>query len=258
MQDLTNALQEGHYAKKQLYNRKAGLISWGHRARFQVALRLAKQYAAGKRLLDYGCGDGTFLAMLVSEPGGPAEAVGSELYQNLVDDCAKRFGPETGLRFVSVANLGTAGRFDTVFCMEVLEHVVELDEVIDRLAGVLNDSGKLIVSVPVETGLPLLVKQAARRVAAWRGIGHYPGSDPYTLRDYAASIFAGSQQHIQRPIHAGENNTVFHDHKGFNWMALRDRLGRRFQLESVLSSPIGWLPPHLGSQAWFVLSKKRP
>ncbi|MFL6256238.1 MAG: hypothetical protein ACJ74T_14610, partial [Pyrinomonadaceae bacterium] len=113
--------------------------------------------------------------------------------------------------------------------------------------------GRLVVSVPVETGLPLLFKQAARRVAGWRGIGDYPGTSPYTLGELWAGLFAGSRQHILRPVHTAADGTRFHDHKGFNWMRLRETLAESFGVERVLGSPIAWLPPHLGSQAWFVL-----
>src|SRR5258705_11637906 len=104
--------------------------------------------------------------------------------------------------------------------MEVLEHVVALDTVIDRLSSLLAEDGTLLVSVRVETGLPLLLKQAARRVAGWRGIGDYPGTSPYTVREYARSVLAGGQQHLARPIYGRDSAMPFHDHKGFNWMAL--------------------------------------
>ncbi len=59
-----------------------------------------------------------------------------------------------------------------------------------------------------------------------------------------------------RPQYGGA--PPFHDHKGFNWMALCDRLCRRFTLEETMSSPIAWLGPHLASQVWFVMRKGRP
>jgi hypothetical protein len=137
--------------------------------------------------------------------------------------------------------------------MEVLEHVVDLDTVVDRLWNVLAPDGTLLVSVPVETGLPLLVKQAARCVAGWRGIGDYPGTSPYTWSEYLVSVFAGARQHLARPTYGGDK--PFHDHKGFNWMALRDRLSRRFAIERVVASPLPWLGPHLATQVWFVMRK---
>jgi hypothetical protein len=110
--------------------------------------------------------------------------------------------------------------------------------------------------VPVETGLPLLLKQAARRVAGWRGIGDYPGTSPYTMAEYASSVVAGSRQHLKRPVYGMDGPTPFHDHKGFNWMALRTRLRQNFVIEETHASPVSWVGPHLATQVWFVMRKR--
>ncbi len=247
-------LQDGHYARKQIFC-KDRLIAWTHRSRFATGVRLAGRFR-GRRVLDYGCGDGTFLAMLCASPDRPAQAVGVELDAFQINDCRARLGAIPGLSFDSIAGLDTAGqseRFDAVVCMEVLEHVVDLDTVIARLWWVLVPGGTLVVSVPVETGVPLLVKQAARTVAGWRGLGDYSHTTGYTLAEYWAGVTAGRAQHMRRPQY-GET-IPFHDHKGFNWMALRERLRTRFTLEETLASPIPWLGPRLASQVWFVMRK---
>ena len=181
------ALKDGHYATKQIFC-KDHLIAWSHRRRFETGLELAARFK-GRRILDYGCGDGTFLALLMSGSSAPAEALGVEIDEAQVTDCRSRLGSRPGLRFDLIASLdhdSQQGRYDGVVCMEVLEHAAALGTVIDRMWRVLAPSGTLIVSVPVETGLPLLLKQAARRVAGWRGIGDYPGTSAYTLREYLA------------------------------------------------------------------------
>ena len=71
MSALSEGIQSGHYARKQLYG-GAWLITWSHRRRFELAYRFAAQFG-GRRLLDYGCGDGTFLAMACDGPNAPAE-----------------------------------------------------------------------------------------------------------------------------------------------------------------------------------------
>jgi SAM-dependent methyltransferase len=256
--DRDGALRGGHYAAKQIFCRDH-LIAWSHRRRFEVGLRLAREFA-GLRLLDYGCGDGTFLALLMAGTSPPAAAVGAELDGVQVVDCRTRLGGRPGLSFVPIETLDApeyAGAFDAVVCMEVLEHVVALDTVIDRLWRLTAEGGRLLVSVPVETGVPLLLKQAARRVAGWRGIGDYPGTSPYTLREYAVSVFAGRRPHLPRPIYGTDGPTPFHDHKGFNWRALRDRLAERFVIERVVASPLPWLGPRLATQVWFVGRKER-
>src|SRR5436190_22241918 len=92
-----DALAEGHFAKKQIFS-KSWLISWSHRRRFETALRLAQQFA-GRRILDYGCGDGTFLKMLMDGPSPPAESIGAELLSSTADDCRRRLG-KAHLKFV--------------------------------------------------------------------------------------------------------------------------------------------------------------
>lgn len=251
----------GHYERKQLLCRDR-LIAWSHRGRFETGLRLARRYGAGARVLDYGCGDGTFLSMLTDEehPRGtaPAEAFGAEIGAALVEDCRRRHGARASLRFVLAEELGAeehAGGFGLVVCMEVLEHVVGPEALVEKLARLVAPGGRLIVSVPVETGLPLVAKQAWRRVAGWRGIGDYPGTEGYAFGEMLRSVLAGRRQHLARAAHRTPDGAEFHDHKGFNWMRLRDTLSERFTVERTLGSPLAWLPPHLSSQAWFVARK---
>ena len=251
------ALRQDHPAAKQIFC-KDPLIAWSDRRRFDMGLRLARRFR-GRRLLDYGCGDGTFLALLDASDASPAEAVGAERDDVQVNDCRARLGDRSRLSFELITNLDDErhrGHYDGVVCMEVLEHVVALDPVIERLWRLLTDDGTLIVSVPVETGLPLLLKHTARRIAGWRRLGDYPGTSPYTGEEYWTSVFAGSRQHVKRPIYGTDGPTPFHDHKGFNWRALRQRLKQQFVLERTRASPLPWLGPCLGTQVWFVLRKK--
>ncbi len=256
MPDLRSAIESGHYARKQIFSRDR-LVSWSHGRRFEMAVSMAAAFT-GKRILDYGCGDGTFLAMTLLGDKAPVLAVGAEISAEIVDDCRDRYRDEPRLRFVRVADLSAAehaGRYDAVFCMEVFEHVVDWEPELARIERLLVRGGALVVSVPVETGLPLLVKQTVRRIAGWRGIGHYPGTTSYTLRELTASVFAGDTQHIQRPVFSN-GGALFHDHKGFNWMVLKERLARQFDLERVLASPFSSFGPRLATQAWFVLRRR--
>jgi SAM-dependent methyltransferase len=253
---LPEAIGEGHYARKQIFSRDR-LVAWSHRRRFDTALSLAKPFA-GKRLLDYGCGDGTFLALSMLTTWAPAAGVGTDVPPYAVSECDTRYRNEPRLTFFRVAELdaaGHAGQYDAVFCMEVLEHVVDWDPELERMSRVLSPGGALVISVPVETGLPLLVKQTVRRIAGWRGIGHYPGTSGYSWPELRASLGAGATQHITRPVFDLGSGPA-HDHKGFNWMVLRSRLEQQFDIDRVLASPFQWAGPHLATQAWFVCRKR--
>jgi SAM-dependent methyltransferase len=253
---VSKSIADGHFAKKQILS-KDRLIAWTHGRRFNLGLELAQEFASG-RVLDYGCGDGTFLAMLMETPKRPARGVGAELLRETVVDCQNRIRHET-LDFVLLDELDNPkhrGAYDAIICMEVLEHMVDVEPILDRFAKLLAPSGKLLISVPVETGLPLLVKQGVRRVAGWRGIGDYPGTSPYTLKEICIAVFGGSRASIVRPVHTDAEGGASHDHKGFNWMAFRRLLSKRFHIESTLGSPLTWLTPHLASQVWFIASPK--
>ena len=252
-------IASGHHARKQLGS-SARLIAWSHRRRLELALRLAGRLRS-RLVLDFGCGDGTFLALLADSSHSQELAIGAEIDSAVVADCQNRLGARANLRFVHVDLLETlpgAGQFDSVFCMEVLEHLVEPESILSRLHSLLAPGGALVVSVPNEIGIPVLVKQAVRTVAGWRGIGDYPGVTPYSWADYWKSLFATSRQHLPRPVHFSPRGPS-HDHKGFNWKILGETIRKYVRIEEVLGSPLGWLPVALASQVWFVARKlERP
>jgi 2-polyprenyl-3-methyl-5-hydroxy-6-metoxy-1,4-benzoquinol methylase len=252
---LSSELQTRHYARKQLFS-KDRLIAWSHRARFKMALKLAKNFA-GTRLLDYGCGDGTFLSLLLDSGIRPALAVGAEIDACQIEDCRNHFSGRPDLKFVHVNELDESceGAYDTVFCMEVLEHVIDPDEVLDLLEPLIANGGYLVVSVPVETGLPVVVKQIVRRIAGWRKMGDYEWTSRYKWMELVRSVFAGRSQHISRPIYRDQGVT-WHDHKGFNWRVLEEKLRTRFDKERRIVSPVAWLGSNLASQVWFVMRKR--
>jgi SAM-dependent methyltransferase len=257
MNDLHGAIAQGHCARNQLLSPNK-LVAWSHSRRFATAVRLAREFA-GKRVLDFGCGDGTFLALTMMTPQAPALGVGAELARETVDDCRLRYRDEPRLQFAQINDLDGVdhlGRYDAVFCMEVMEHVLDWEPLLERFGKVLAPGGALIISVPVETGLPLVMKQVVRRIAGWRKVGHYPGTSSYSVAELARSIVAGATQHLKRPVFDMGGGPT-HDHKGFNWMVLRARLSERFILERVLASPFAWLGPHVATQAWFV-ARLRP
>ena len=256
-EEVLTAVRDGHYAAKQIYSRDR-LVAFSHQRRFRTTLDLLRPFR-GRRLLDYGCGDGTLIALLHESGVVPALTVGADLDDQQVVDCRSRLGHLGGVRFERIADLEWpqhAGAYDVVVCTEVLEHVVDVDGIVDSLHRLVADGGTLVVSVPVEIGLPLVVKQAVRRIAGWRGIGDYKWTTAYTWRELAAGVFAGREPHMPRPIHHGATGVPFHDHKGFNWKTLADRIASRFAIEAVHASPFARLGPALATQVWFVASKK--
>jgi SAM-dependent methyltransferase len=245
-----DAVAEGHYFRKQL-GCKSCIIAWSHRSRFRTGLRLIGS-SVGK-LLDYGCGDGTFLAMAATRV---REGCGADIAVDQVEDCRKRLASFANLRFCTTGELGEAvndNSCDVVTCMETLEHcttpVVEI--VLRDLARLVSPGGRVIISVPIETGPTFLLKTVVRNVAAWRGLSDYRYYESYTLRNALRMIFAGRATLLDRPIYGGPD-APSHSHYGFNWRALRERIRAHLTIERTLYTPLGISGGWVSSQAWFV------
>lgn len=249
-------LSEGHFAKKQLFS-KSGLIRWSHRRRFEVAVRKSKGFG-GRHVLDLGCGDATYFALLLQSPDCPKTAVGAEVDPRVVKANRIRFADHPQVSFVFQEDLEAPeyrGTFDAVVCMEVFEHLTDPDHYLDLIHSLLRPGGRLLLSVPVETGPTLVFKQAVRRIAGWRGIGDYRFTLPYTFSELARGLFAGSRQHLPRITHRTPGGMTFHCHKGFNWKALRERIRQRFVIDRITTSPLNGLPAGLSSQVWIEAHK---
>jgi SAM-dependent methyltransferase len=246
-----NAMK-GEFARKQLGS-ASRLIAWSHAARFRAGLQLAGSVKP-QRVLDYGCGDATFLALLMESGVAPAFAHGAETSEAFLAANRHRFRERGNLSFVHVCELKRAEfkqAFDCVICMEVLEHVLDRCALLEEFAQFLKPGGCLLVSVPVEIGLSVILKQSMRRISGWRGIGDYPGTTSYSWGELARAVFAGSATRINRPIHRNPDGTLFHDHKGFNWRLFGEEISKRFEVRAIRFSPVSWLPAFCASQVWF-------
>jgi SAM-dependent methyltransferase len=254
--DLDQILKTGAFSKKQILC-KDHLISWAHGSRFRIGLELGRRFM-GKRILDFGCGDATFLAMLLNQSERPRVAVGAEVAPDFILTNTERLAGIPALSFVHVNELNRpehVGGYDGLFCMEVLEHVPEPDRFLRQFQQLLAPGGTLLISVPVETGPALLVKQIARQIAGWRGLGDYPGQQPYTGGEFIRSVFAGKSQHIERQAYCNPDGSLSYSHKGFNWKVLRQLIADRFVVSEIVTSPVRRLPAAVSSQVWIVAKK---
>jgi SAM-dependent methyltransferase len=132
---------------------------------------LAEQRRGAERILDLGCGDGTFTA------AAGAGAIGADIAEAALAR-ARRDHPR--LRFVRVPADGplpfAAGEFDLVWCSETLEHVADTAGFLAEVRRVLTPGGRLAVTVPRSGPLRALV--------AWRREFHPLGDH---LRFYTAA-----------------------------------------------------------------------
>jgi hypothetical protein len=128
--------------------------------------------------------------------------------------------------------------FDTVICMETIEHLPpgDLNQYLDRLAAIAG--GLVVVTVPNEIGPVFsgkwLFKAALRR-----------NTNRYSAREWLAATL-GQTDKVQR-----------REHKGFDYRRLIDSLAERFEILEVSPLPLSWLPVRFGVTIGIV-ARSRP
>ena len=248
---MTDLLRDGDYARKQIYC-PSRVVRWSHGSRFDVARRLVAPYAGG-RLLDYGCGDGTFVAMVHA---GFRETVGVDVDPAQIAECTARLGHLAGVRFDVSRNAAAQapGPWDVVTCMEVLEHCVadERRRVLDELAALAGPSGTVVISVPIEVGPSVAGKQLFRALAGMRGLGDYRHRERYTPLEIVRSMIGARVERVAFEGRGANGAYRYYGHKGFDYRDLAREIGERFTIRQRLFSPMPWLGPLLNSQTWFL------
>lgn len=146
--------------------------------------------------------------------------------------------------------------FGTVFCLEFLEHVFDLPDVLKSLARVTRPGGRVIVGVPVEAVLPpVLARQTSRTVLSWNGVERQTRQHAYTTGDPWKWFVEGDRQRIE-PLVRVLPTFKAHDLKGVNLRLLKRLVKKLVWLERVTGTPVSWLPASLNSQVWFVGTAK--
>lgn len=135
---------------------------------------------AGKRVLDVGCGDGTY-AILAAERG--ATATGIDSSQAMLDAARRRSedaGVRVELQLADVMKLPfPAASFDVVVAVTVLCFVRDVDVAVQQIARVLAPGGRLVLG---ELG-SRSVWAARRRVRGLLGSKTWRSARFWTERD---------------------------------------------------------------------------
>ncbi|MEM7251589.1 MAG: class I SAM-dependent methyltransferase [Pseudomonadota bacterium] len=217
------------------------LIRFAHRKRLETALNLTK-VPAGGTLLDYGCGDGLFLAKYSEIQKSADHCIGFEPFMSE----RQSSGVPIFNDWANVEDrLGEDG-VAVVTCFEVLEHLTEpmQADALRRIRRIMNTSGALIVSVPIECGLPSLPKNFFRWLRS-RG-----KSSVYSLKNIAKSLFA-------IPIPECRDGEDYLSHMGFYYRNLETVMQNEFVIASRNYSPLPALGGQFNSQVFYELKPRK-
>lgn len=219
------------------YNSKNPLRRYAHRTRFKKSIA-ALELNSGSSILDFGAGDGLFLNQ-IKDIQDDTRLVGYEPYMDAI--------PESRVRLIKdwseIDNeIDSNGNFDYVTCFEVLEHFSPSRqyEALSMMQSAIKPEGTVIISVPIEKGLPALVKNMIRRV-------NLPQSNHiFTYDNIFKSVQGRSLLHLR-------DSPEYHSHMGFYFTDLEKEIVKLFKIVDKSFSPVGGFSHQWNSQVFYQL-----
>ncbi len=232
------------------YRSKFFLKRWSHQKRMKRSVDAALEHSFN-RLLDFGCGDGNFLNQLKSlspksENGKQYALIGFEPFKAARSDIKSLYLIRSwdGIE----KNVQSAGKFDVVTCFEVFEHLPpdRLEEALERISGVLSENGVLVASVPIELGLPPIIKNFYRR---------------RILKKSQRKLFTWSRTWksvLGKPQPDCRSGADYLTHAGFYFTEFEKVAQKYFNIQTKSNSPFPLFNHNFNSQVFYELTKKNP
>ena len=146
-----NDIPPGYYFKAMLEG--SSIQQYWHRMKFQAVI---DSIADGDRVLDFGCGPGSFLYLLGQSGKKFSEAVGIDVSSNQIKFAMEHAGVNSpSIRFIELKSDEVRfpfpdRTFDIITTIEVIEHIHPfiLSDIIKELKRCLKDDGRMIFTTP--------------------------------------------------------------------------------------------------------------
>lgn len=208
----------------------------------------ALEYSAGKiesakgHVAEIGCGEGYFLPTLSYHFNDVVAIDSSEKMLNIAQ---KYFKYENVVYIKDDISLPeslkiTQKQYHWVVCLETLEHIPDIEEALKNIIKMVLPRGKILLSVPVEIGVPLLIKEIGRYVSYGKGSG-------WIFSEFLSKLIRGNKN-IKR--------YKYGSHMGFDY---REVISMIQNTSSVNIQEISFFPvntKYFGFRAYLVIQKE--
>lgn len=170
--------------------KKKSIASIIHRNRLTLIKELFSRHLPEEQVTwsDFGCSSGFIIEEIIKEMESNFSIIqGFDHSEALLELARARKIKNTEFDFMDMNEVSDPkSSFDLVTCFETLEHVGNLESAVTNLFNHVNEKGKLIITIPNETGFPGLVKLLGRSALRKNAYGDFFNGKSYS--DYAFTL----------------------------------------------------------------------
>jgi hypothetical protein len=212
------------------------LTTWLHSFRYKHALDALAAFREPFTMIDIGCATAKLYGLIDARQA--VNYTGIELYPSLAAQAQERYGGRANFRVIqgSAMDLLPTMQADVVVALETFEHILERDVVtlVDRIAAM--KPKLLIVSVPVEIGPAILMKNLGSLLAGYGRHREY---------GFAHTVAATFNQLDRLPPHGSS-------HIGFDWRWLAQTIRHRFKITEMRRFPLSFAPVSCSASVFMI------
>lgn len=117
------------------------VYQWARLYNLSLKHNLVKKFASGKKILDFGCGTGHFLAYM-KKKGMSVEGIEPSVHARTKAYSVLKQAVHSSLREIP------SGKFEVITLWHVLEHIHQLHETLQQLKERLTQNGTIFIAVP--------------------------------------------------------------------------------------------------------------